>query len=45
MTPEAGLQIFMPDLSKIPQNQATQKISIEWMKNRAIPPPKAVTRH
>lgn len=45
MTPEAGLQIFMPDLSKIPQNSATQSIGIEWMKNRAIAPPTAVTRH
>ncbi len=45
MTPEAGLQIFMPDLSTIPQNTATQNIGIEWMKNRAIAPPKAVTRH
>jgi hypothetical protein len=45
MTPEAGLQIFMPDLSAIPQDKATQNISIEWMKNRALPPPKAVTRH
>lgn len=45
MTPQAGLQIFMPDLSTIPQNKTTQNISIEWMKNRAIPPPKAVTRH
>ncbi len=45
MTPEAGLQIFMPDLSTIPENKATQKISIEWMKNRSLPPPQAVTRH
>ncbi len=45
MTPAAGLQIFMPDLSTIPQNRATQNIGIEWMKNRAIPPPKEVTRH
>ena len=45
MTPEAGLQIFMPDLSTLPQNKATQHISIEWMKNRSLPPPQAVTRH
>jgi hypothetical protein len=45
MTPQAGLQIFMPDLSNIPQNQATENISIQWMKNRDLPPPKDVTRH
>ena len=39
MTPQAGLQIFMPDLRDIPQNKATQNISIEWFKNRNIPPP------
>jgi len=45
MTPQAGLQIFMPDLATIPQNDTTQNISIEWMKNRAISPPKDVMRH
>jgi hypothetical protein len=45
MTPQAGLQLFMPDLQNIPQNQATQNISIEWMKNRQLPPPKEVLRH
>jgi hypothetical protein len=39
MTPQAGLQIFMPDLRDIPQNKATQNINIEWYKNRNIPPP------
>ncbi len=39
MTPQAGLQIFMPDLSQIPHNKATQNISIEWLKNRNAPPP------
>jgi hypothetical protein len=39
MTPEAGLQIFMPDLDQIPHNKANQNISIEWLKNRNIPPP------
>lgn len=45
ITPQAGLQIFMPDLSTIPQNNTTQNIDIEWMKNRAISPPKDVLRH
>jgi hypothetical protein len=39
MTPQAGLQIFMPDLDKIPKNTANQNISIEWLKNRNTPPP------
>ena len=39
MTPEAGLQIFMPGLNLIPRNKANENISIEWMKNRNIPPP------
>jgi hypothetical protein len=39
MTPQAGLQIFMPDFREIPHNKATQNISIEWFKNRNIPPP------
>jgi hypothetical protein len=42
MTPQAGLQIFMPDLREIPQNKATQNISVEWLKNRNAPPPPEV---
>jgi hypothetical protein len=43
MTPEAGLQIFMPDLDKLPPNKANQNISMEWLKNRNTPPPASVT--
>jgi hypothetical protein len=43
MTPQAGLQIFMPDLSQIPHSKATQNISMEWLKNRNIPPPDEIT--
>lgn len=43
MTPQAGMQIFMPDLDEIPHNKANQNISIEWLKNRNIPPPPDVT--
>ncbi len=43
VTPQAGLQIFMPDLDKIPHNKATENISIEWLKNRNLPPPPDVT--
>jgi hypothetical protein len=39
ITPQAGMQIFMPDLRDIPQNKSTKNISIEWYKNRNIPPP------
>ncbi len=42
MTPEAGLQIFMPDLSQLPQKKANPNVSIEWMKNRNAPPPRDV---
>ena len=44
MTPQAGMQIFMPDLDKIPRNKANQNISIEWFKNRNAPPPADVTK-
>jgi hypothetical protein len=43
MTPQAGLQIFMPGLDKIPHTKANQNISMEWLKNRNIPPPADVT--
>jgi hypothetical protein len=40
MTPQAGLQIFMTDLDALhQQHKADQNISIEWLKNRNIPPP------
>ena len=45
MTPQAGLQIFMPDLRDIPPSKANQSISLEWMKNRNVAPPAAVYSH
>jgi hypothetical protein len=40
MTPQAGLQIFMPDLDNLPKtNKGTQNISMEWLKHRNLPPP------
>jgi hypothetical protein len=42
MTPEAGMQIFMPDLDLAKTKKARQDISIEWMKNRSISPPSDV---
>jgi hypothetical protein len=44
MTPQAGLQIFMPDIDRIPQNKANKDIGIQWMKNRNLPPPADVKR-
>jgi len=43
MTPQAGLQIFMPDLDTIPHNNKNQSISMEWLKNRNVPPPADLT--
>jgi hypothetical protein len=43
MTPEAGLQIFMPDLDTIPKTKQNQNISMEWLKNRNVAPPADVT--
>ena len=40
MTPQAGLQIFMPDLGNVPKaTNANQNISMEWLKHRNLPPP------
>ncbi len=44
MTPQAGLQIFMPDRRELPQTKETQNISIEWFKNRNAPPPASVMK-
>jgi hypothetical protein len=39
MTPQAGLRVFMPDINKIPPNAANRAISLQWLKNRNLPPP------
>ena len=39
MTPQAGVLIFMPDLDQLPHTKPNQSISMEWLKNRNIPPP------
>jgi len=44
MTPDQGLQIFMPDVSELKSKQIS-KISIEWFKNRNVPPPSSVVPH
>jgi hypothetical protein len=43
MTPQAGLQIFMPDLDTLPKTKGAQSVSLEWLKNRNAPPPRDVT--
>ncbi len=37
MTPEAGLEIFMPDLNE--RNKSVKKIPLEWLKDRNRPLP------
>jgi hypothetical protein len=39
ITPQAGVLIFMPDVDDLPPKKANQNISMEWLKNRNIPPP------
>jgi hypothetical protein len=43
MTPQAGLQIFMPDLDELPHTKTNHDISMEWLKNRNVAPPADVT--
>jgi hypothetical protein len=43
MTPQAGLQIFMPDLDTLPKGKGIQNVNLEWMKHRNLPPPADVT--
>jgi hypothetical protein len=39
ITPQAGLQILVPDLTKIPQTAENRQIVVEWKKNRRESPP------
>ncbi len=41
-TPEAGLQIFMPDLDDMPPQKTKQTITMEWLKDRNLPPPPGI---
>jgi hypothetical protein len=43
LTPQAGLQIFMPDVSQLAHKKSNQNISLEWLKNRNLSPPPEVT--
>ena len=42
MTPEAGLQFFMPDLDSLPKSSRSQSISMEWLKHRNLSPPRDI---
>lgn len=44
MTPEAGLQIFMPDLRDVKLTSEPADTNIEWFKNRNIPPPRQIMK-
>ena len=39
MTPQAGLEIFMPDIEQLPPQHGSQSVSVQWLKNRNLPPP------
>lgn len=39
ITPQSGLQIFMPDLRDLPPHPVPVSDDIAWFKNRSIPPP------
>jgi hypothetical protein len=45
VTPEAGLQIFMPSLDQMPDAQPSATITREWLKDRYMPAPPAVPGH
>jgi hypothetical protein len=40
MTPQAGLEIFMPDVDEKAPKKTSQSITLEWLKdrNRSLPP-------
>ena len=39
ITPQAGLQLFLPDINKLPKAARQHRVNMEWMKNRDIDPP------
>lgn len=43
MTADSGLQIFIPDLRDIRSKRAQQNDSIQWFKDRNIPPPPQIS--
>jgi hypothetical protein len=43
ITPDSGLQIFIPDRRDIRAKTVSANDDIEWFKNRSIPPPPQIT--
>ena len=39
MTEKAGLEIYMPDLDKLPEKKSPQAVTLQWLKNRNTAPP------
>jgi hypothetical protein len=39
MTPQEGMQIFMPGSEAVKKGKSSKEMSIEWFKNRNLPPP------
>ncbi len=44
VTPDAALQIFMPDLRDLPPDKQPQNVNIQWYKNRNVAPPSEVIK-
>ncbi len=42
ITPEAGLQIFMPNVGALPPRGPGEDITLEWLKDRNRPPPSII---
>ncbi|SEB51461.1 hypothetical protein [Terriglobus roseus] len=42
MTEKAGLEIYMPNLDKLPPGKSPQGVTLEWLKNRNAAPPLSV---
>jgi hypothetical protein len=39
MTEKAGLEIYMPDVDKLPSKKSPQGVTLQWLKNRNTVPP------
>jgi hypothetical protein len=44
MTPQSGLEIFMPELDQLQQKKASPSITLDWLKNRSQPLPPDVSK-
>ena len=39
MTADAGLEIYMPNVDKLPTRKAAEGVTLEWLKNKDLAPP------